>query len=129
MGLRYGRARRFPVYWARGTPNANTYIHYISVDAKFLTNYKKVKSKLKGTLATYAVLSPNLIAKTRYENCVSCSHYLMYQLGLGSWIGTKGWWVPSTSNWADWIKSFVPTWHNGFAWKYLSVPGVNTHIP
>lgn len=113
--------------WARDTGSADTFVYYISVDAAFVARYQQVRQELEGRQDSYAVLWPNLPGNSRYENCVSHCHYLMYKLGIARWISTKGWWVPSTSNWVDWFKTFAPTRYGG--WKYTVFRGTNTHIP
>jgi hypothetical protein len=118
------------VDWARDTASATTYVYYIQVDQAFIDHYEQVKNELQGTRTAYAVVWPNLPRTTStYQNCVSHSHYLMYRLGLARWTSTKGWWVPSVSNWVDWFKSFVPTSHGGYRWKYKVFHNINTHIP
>jgi hypothetical protein len=114
--------------WARDTGNADTFVYYIGVNAKFLDTYAKVKANLMKTKTSYSVLWPNL-GRTRYENCVSHCHYLMSALGIAYWTNRKGWWVPSVSNWVDWFKSFVPVRTGGFWWKYKVFRHTNTHIP
>ncbi len=116
--------------WARTTGSANTYVYYICVDSNFIELYQKVESELKKTKTSYTVLWPNMWgAKTQYENCVSHCHYLMWKLKLAFWTSSKGWWMPSISNWVEWFKSFVPIDHGKFKWKYKSFPATNTHIP
>ena len=118
------------IHWARSSGNADTYVYYISVSEDLVKRYDDLRDDLVyGDAHSYALLSPNLGGSTRYENCVSSCHYLMYKLGRGSWLSTKGWWIPSTSNWIDWFKSFVPTYHDGYAWKYKVVRNVNTLNP
>lgn len=115
--------------WARTTGSTYTYVYYVNVTEKFIEKYGKVKAELEKAKTSYAVLWPNLPMIGRYENCVSHSHYLMYKLGLAYWTSTKGWWVPSHSNWVDWFKSFIPTAHDGYSWKYKRFANTNTHIP
>ncbi len=113
--------------WGRATGSATTYVYYIEVDDAFVQRYANVRDELEGTQTEYAVLWPNLWgATTDYQNCVSSSHYLTYRLGLGRWISTKGWWMPSASNWVDWFKSFATSYSG---WKYRVLPNTNTHIP
>lgn len=115
-------------YWGRATGSSNTYVYYLEVDGTFADRYMVLATELRYTTPTqYAVVTPNVYgSKTSYQNCVSSSHYLMYRLGLGSWVSSKGWWMPSASNWSSWFSSFASS-HSG--WKYKSLPNTNTHIP
>ncbi|GEM_PF-6819783 len=119
------------VDWSRNTGSSTTYVYYIGVDLNFLARYAVVKNALTGTQTEYAALWPNhRFTQTSYQNCVSHSHYLMSRLGLGYFTTQKrGWWMPSASNWMEWLKSFVPTSHGGFHWQYRKFPNTNTHIP
>lgn len=124
-----GTLRR--IDWARTTGNATTYVYYIGVDREFLGRYQRLRTRLERTRTAYAALWPNLWgANTTYQNCVSHSHYLMSELGLAFFNGqVSGWWVPSGSNWLEWFKSFVPTYHGDYWWKYKRFQSTNTHIP
>ena len=62
---------------------------------------------------------PNGFTSTRYENCVSGTHYIVYKMGLGYWASTKGWWVPSLSNHMTWAASKFS------AWKHQKFPDCN----
>ncbi|MDU9394021.1 hypothetical protein ACIP1T_21315 [Pseudomonas japonica] len=117
--------------WARTTGSATTYVYYIGVNGDFIKKYEKLQKKLAKTKTAYAALWPNMVgSSTQYQNCVSHSHYLMSELGLAHWAhSTKGWWVPSASNWVEWFKSFAPVQRDGFAWKYKKFDSTNTHIP
>ncbi|WP_027722775.1 hypothetical protein [Maridesulfovibrio zosterae] len=117
--------------WARSTGSSTTYVYYIGVDEAMLKKYEIVRNLLEGTKTDYAALWPNLpFTKTTYQNCVSHSNYLMWKLGLAFFpVQSKGWWIPSHSNWLEWFKSFVPTYHGSFWWKYKKFENTNTHIP
>lgn len=108
--------------WARSTPNAATDVYYTTGD-NLVEKFKEVRAKLEGQKAAYAVLVPNTPFTTRHENCVSSTHYVVYEMGLGYWAATKGAWVPSFSNYMTWAAS---KWAS---WKYHRFAGCNTHMP
>lgn len=130
-GWEFEEDRLADVDWARTTSSSTTYVYYIAVDGEFIKRYRKLQGKLKGTRTAYAALWPNLWgANTTYQNCVSHSHYLMKELGLAFFTNqVSGWWIPSASNWTEWFKSFVPTYHGNYWWKYKRFLNTNTHIP
>lgn len=109
--------------FARSTPNANTYVYYTDCTKEDVEKYKKIRKDLKGVKDTYHELWPNLLGKTRYENCISSSHVIVHKMGFGSAVATKGVWIPSISNWATWTATKFS------AWKYKALPNMNTHIP
>ncbi len=108
--------------WARPTTNAATDVYYTTGD-DLPDKFRAVRGELEKTETTYAVLMPNSWFSTRYENCVSSSHYMVYKMGLGYWASSKGAWVPSFSNWLTWTATKFSSWkHHRFA-------DCNTHIP
>lgn len=118
--------------WAKQTTRANTYVYYTNVDCDLIAKYEIIRKELEITsncgLVTYAVVTPNIpVPATDFQNCISHSYHLMYKLGLAHWFKTKGWWVPSIGNWADYFCSFASTWR-GAEWKYKMIQNTNTNI-
>ena len=84
-------------------------------------------TKLAGKLledghATTFMIEGGNITMTGYENCISSSHMIVHKMGFGSAVATKGFWIPSISNWATWTATKFS------AWKYKALPNMNTHI-
>lgn len=115
--------------WARITSNATTYVYYIEVDQEFIDSYMKTAKRLLRRKVFYGVGTPNLLDGSEYQNCVSSTHQLLAELGLGSVLMTKGFWMPSIANWVHWFSTFAPRTVAGFTWKYIFFPSVNTLIP
>ncbi|MCP4112044.1 MAG: hypothetical protein GY749_42045 [Desulfobacteraceae bacterium] len=118
------------VEWARASHSATTYVYYVGVDNEFLARYRQLRQTLENTHTVYAVLWPNMWgAKTNYQNCVSQSHYLMSKLNLAHFNPqVYGWWMPSLGNELEWLRSFVPTYHGNYWWRYKRFPATNTYI-
>ena len=109
--------------WARSSNNANTDVYYVELDKTQVAKYWQIKDELqKLDNVTYSEVWPNIPGRTRYENCISSSHYLSYRMGFGRWAATKGVWIPSMSNWMTWAATF------GSAWKYKRFNNCNTHF-
>lgn len=108
--------------WARPTTHATTDVYY-TVGNDLVQKFKGVQDKLESQEVSYAVLAPNTPFTTRHENCVSSTHYVVYEMGLGYWAATKGAWVPSFSNYMTWAAN---KWAS---WKHHRFLDCNTHIP
>lgn len=115
--------------WARQTPSATTYVYYIEVDQDFIERYKQVAKRLMGlTNIRYSQFRPNVCTSNDYQNCVSTSHRLMAELGLGSQLMARGYWTPTTANWINWISTFSPRRVGDYTWKYRVFPVTNTLV-
>lgn len=112
--------------WARSTPNATTYVYYVDVDQEFIDRYVEVAKRLLNTAVTHSLTTSNTPGQRSYENCVSASHHLMAELGLGGAFLARGIWTPSVANWMNWFSSFAPKTVTGATWKYRSFPNTNT---
>ncbi|GAB4186895.1 MAG: hypothetical protein OHK0024_27310 [Thalassobaculales bacterium] len=115
-----GTLRTMP--WARQTTNATTYLYYTTGD-DLAQRFAAVRDELEDQPAGYGLLTPNLPGRDRRENCISSTHYIVYRMGMGYWVSTKGLWVPSFSNTMTWMATKFS------AWKYLRVDSANTHLP
>ena len=109
--------------WARQTTSANTDVYYTGLDATQVEKYWNVKEELQASDVNYSELWPNVPGFSRYENCISSSHYVVYKMGLGKWASTKGSWVPSMSNWMTWAAT------KASSWKHRRFDNCNTHFP
>lgn len=108
--------------FARKTPNSNTDIYYTELTSEQISKYWAIKEELEKleSPAKYSVCMPNIIGRTRYENCVSSSHYISYKMGFGVWASTKGMWIPSMSNYMTWAAT------KASSWKHKRIPNSNT---
>lgn len=114
--------------WARQSHSATTYVYYIEVDWEFIEKYKRVIMRLynKGRHVRFSHFRPNILTSHEYHTCVSASHRLMYELGLGSRLMARGFWTPKAANWVTWVASFSPRTVGAYTWKYRSFPMTNT---
>lgn len=108
--------------WARVTDHATTYVYYTTGD-DLVAKFNTVRAKLEKEETSYSVWKPNTPLTSRYENCISSTHYVVYEMGLGYWLATKGLWVPSFSNYLTWMATLTSSW------KYRKFIARNTHMP
>lgn len=109
--------------WARTTSNANTDVYYVELTQEQVDKYWRLKDELQQQEnTTYSELWPNIPGRTRYENCISSSHYISYRMGFGRWASAKGSWIPSVSNWMTWAATSRSTW------KHKRFTNCNTHF-